>query len=595
MQQETLIEFRPLDTWFGEYGFDWMRVYEGGFTTHFKAWLSADWNFDFLRDDEIPYIDGASDAVTAYPRPPHTMRGTPADGSRYRPLGVPGTGIVAGGFVGYSILMELSPAKAQEAIQKEYESFEIPRPGTLSYRLKTYFVPWLNLFPAPDAGRSPAPAPGAPSLGTAFPPPPRPGVPPPPPAPPFQPPPRLCEAELQVLYDIKNALPQKIVIEFDKNFIEIDGNTTGKYELTPVPSSPTLPNYLTNVMRHPKNIKIKCIKEINDPRGSTVVVRAIDLNAPSGDPGTLAGKLIVCPNSRTYQREIKIILVRVITDIDPLVGVTTGAFDSREVAQLFNSLHQALLRPDIVDLDETGRRYELDLSAEPEFRNPGLYSVASPAPAGSTPGQFVIPPPASSSLPDWQITTGRGKLHRFLVRTFNANRTNNGLPPITDRYFLFAFDNPGERFTGVADGNFVDEETYVPPGHPGNPSTAFGPKILATRIYWRPSTAVFKNRSHDVSAHEMLHALTLRHTHRDWVTPPPAPPSYNTSAPAEFSYLQPNSMMSSGCRFLFHFKTTTNIMSYNDMLAPTTWHWQWEIMRNNAGIAPHYWTRGKAE
>ena len=331
----------------------------------------------------MPYIDGARGAGSDYAYAPYVPN-TDSVPHRNRTTPALGTGIILGGFTGFSTMMELSTAKAQEAIQKEYESFEIMRAGTLTYRLKTYFVPWLKLFPEPDAGGVPAPVLGAPSLNIV-------------------PPLRLCEAELQLVHDIKNALPQSIVIEFDKDFIEVDGDSSGRYTLPSVPSALTHPGYLNNVMQLMNNVRIKCIKEIDDLSGSKITVYAVDQTTNPGEKGTLAGKLIVCPNSRkTYQKEIKIILVRVRTNIDPTVGPVIGTFIVSEVRQLFSTLHQALLHPNVVNLDETGNDYVLDLRRVPEFHNPALYSTHDHTQgdiwvSGNT-GPFGFPPATPGRL-----------------------------------------------------------------------------------------------------------------------------------------------------------------------------------------------------
>jgi hypothetical protein len=229
MQQETVIEFRPLYIWKGEFGFDWMRIYEGSPVGHTSTGItySSNWHGMFLGPEEMPYIDGAIDAATTYPRPYEANAET---GIRHRPAGIAGKGIVWGGFHPSSPLVEMSAAKAQEKLKKEYKSFEIARPGPLSYRLKTYYIPWLNLFPDADAGVSAAVA-GAPSLKITT------------------PPPRLSEVSLHLFYDAKNQPPGKLVIEFDKNFIEVNGDNTGSYTLS-IPSTlltPTPTNHVGSV------------------------------------------------------------------------------------------------------------------------------------------------------------------------------------------------------------------------------------------------------------------------------------------------------------------------------------------------------------
>lgn len=612
---ETVIEFRPMLTWKGEFGFDWMRVYEGNLTEHHDPQCSATWNVSFLLKEEMPYIDGASDAATEYYFGPYESYRYPGTISFFdRPTPPLGTGIVWGGFDG-SPLLESSPARMQKLLQKEYESFKIIRGKTPTYRLSTYFVPWLNLFPEPDAGvsvpvdmlslkekenkasiLSKVPLPLPILLLKLFSPPPK----------IFSPPPRICEAELQVLYDIKNASPQKIVIEFDKDCIEVNGDATGKYELPPDPSTLTPPltpaSYFDNVVQHPQTLKIKCVKGVSDPKGSQITVRAFDKHAKPDDEGRIAGKLIVCPNSREmYQKKIKIILVCVKTNINSTIGETTGAFTPEEIERLFCTLHQALIHPDIINLDESGKEYELDLSAVPEFHDPKRY--ASGFPPGTSPGKFVsfnhIPGSQHGSSPEWMIRDNHDELHRFLFNKFNATRKT----PITDRFFIFAFGNGGDGFSGKADGNYVDMEVPVPVGHPNNPLNApkKTAKVTVKTVRWRPFTALFKERSDIAAAHETLHSLTLRHTHRDWGVPALSRPyatstTLSTTGTADFRYLRANvATMSVRCKYFFPFRTTTNVMSYSTVERNSTWHWQWAIMRANVDIAPDDLTLGKEE
>jgi hypothetical protein len=519
--------------------------------------------------EEMPYIDGASDAATTYPIP------YVADADHDRPAGIAGQGIVLGAFHSSSLLVEMSASRAQEQLKNEYRNFEIARPGPLSYRLKTYYIPWLNLFPDADAG-----VPDAPSLCIE-------------PLPARPPPARLSEAELQLLYDVKNQPPGRVVIEFDKDFIEVDGNNTGSYTLPVPPLTPSIHEYNVRSMSTP--VRIRCIKEISDPEGSRVVVRAFGQNAQPSDPGARAGELRVCPNTRAHhQKEIKIALVCVRTNIEqrPKPGPVIGVFRDKEVVQIFRTMHQALLRPDIANLDEAGKPFVLDLSdprTAPEFHDPALYTPSGlPAPPGIILGKYVAPNPWE--LGTWMIENYDDNLHSCLVDRFNAERVSRGLTAITDRYFIFGF-GASAPFGGIADGPSTRVSVSIPSGHPGLPGLPPGATtghVKETR--WRPSTIVVHGRGDATAAHEILHALTLRHTHRDW-TP------LTSGHTAEWTYLGEDvPCISVGCKYLFPRGTTTNIMSYSDdKLRLTTWRWQWAIMQANTTIAPDDWTLGKEE
>jgi hypothetical protein len=184
------------------------------------------------------------------------------------------------------------------------------------------------------------------------------------------------------------------------------------------------------------------------------------------------------------------------------------------------------------------------------------------------------------------------------VNKFNATRKT----PVTDRFFIFAFDNEAQ-FAGQTDGRYAEVEVPAPLGHPNNPLSA--PQATATvkvkQVRWWPFTVLTKGRPVIAAAHEVLHALTLRHTHRDWDVPAPSRPyatstTLSTTGAADFRYLRnPKSVMSSACKYLFPFRTTTNVMSYSTVQRNSTWRWQWAIMRANVDIAPDDLTLGKEE
>jgi hypothetical protein len=74
---------------------------------------------------------------------------------------------------------------------------------------------------------------------------------------------------------------------------------------------------------------------------------------------------------------------------------------------------------------------------------------------------------------------------------------------------------------------------------------------------------LFERTGDSTLVHEVMHSLSLDHTHRDWVAPN-IPGTKNN--PECFRYIFPE-------------ETTTNIMSYSRPKY-STWHWQWEIMQD---------------
>jgi hypothetical protein len=557
-QHETIIEFRPLNTWRGEFGFDWLRVYEGKSSRQIPSHIDATgWRFDHLNNYEKPYIDGASGAAQGYPLLPYPLT-TPNAAPRERPTlpsdppPVPGVGMVIGAHK--SLLEQMPPADARRRIGNEYIRMPIARPGPLSYRLDTYFVPYLNLFPEQDAS-------GAPLGGQALPPNPRlafspPAPPSPTPAPPpppiaLTPPVRRCEAELQVLYDIKNQKPGKIAIEYDPTLFAITGSgssspkagSTNVHEyIIPDSQYGITPATYQDSVKVAETIRIKCLREIGtlfQPDYKLNVV-AYPANPQPGDGGTVVGMLNVCGNSAIFRKEIKIALVKVITNIGQTSATQTGVFNMDEVNALYHTLHQALITPDIISKDEQGNDYILDLTNDPKFH-------AARGRAG-----FIRPGPRNSNIA--HLIDPRGfKSH--LLNAFKSQLAAKGLNAITDRFLVFAFDE-NATVGGIAFSNGVNERIV----HNGS-------TVRINQIYWLPATAIFTRRSTGVLAHEQLHALTLRHTHSDWDATP------TRSVP-----ITPN------CKYIFPYKATTNVMSYNHRNMYSTWRWQWEIMRRNVDV-----------
>jgi hypothetical protein len=173
-------------------------------------------------------------------------------------------------------------------------------------------------------------------------------------------------------------------------------------------------------------------------------------------------------------------------------------------------------------------------------------------------------------------------LFRFLVNKFNAQRVANGRRVMKDRRLLFCFELEAD-FSGTTDGVHTLVSVNVPSGHPLR-SSKRTEDVGKSR--WRPSSLLARDRRDFAAAHELLHTLTLPHTHRDSRL-------FSSGHTTEWTYLR-ISGISAKCKYLFPFKTTSNIMSYSDS-AFTTWRWQWAIMQANAAIAPVDWDLGKEE
>jgi hypothetical protein len=551
-QHETVIEFRPLRTWQGEFGFDWMRVYEGA-SGRIGGNIPG-WEFAHLGGDEKPYIDGASGAARDYPKPPYKVM-EPTD-----PPPVAGEGIVIGGYK--SPLEQMSPAEAREKIRGEYMRRDINRPQPLSYRLGTYFVPYLNLFPEKDANGAPLggqEVPSNPRLALSFSAPPSSTPAPPPPAPALRPPVRRCEAELQVLYDIKNEKPGKIAIEYDPKLFAITGSgasrpkagSQGVYEyIIPASKYRITPSTYQDSVKVAEVIKIKCLREINVPYHALHVRAYPVVNPRPGDKGTIVGMLNVCGNNASYRKEVKIALVKVITDIGQTTNLATGKFDVDEVGALYHTLHQALITPDIINKDEHGNDYILDLTAAPKFH------------LASDSDGFIVPAPPpipgmTNAIPG-MVNHGAG-FGSYLVAAFNQQLRAKGLNAVADRFLIFAFD---EKAAGNISGFALSKEVLEKITNPA------GNEVSVIRTIWLPGMALFKGRDRKTLTHEQLHTFTMHHTHSDWGGGNPIPPDSIT----------PN------CKYIFPQQATTNILAYGGNSRCSTWHWQWKIMRDNVDV-----------
>jgi hypothetical protein len=370
-----VVEFRPLITYQGEFGFDWLRVYEG-----------PDSGATINHTEEIPYIDAADATATRH------------------------TGQVEGGFNSAAPNGPgLTPAEAKTRIQTEYNNFPIVRSPSapvprINYRLLTYFVPYLNLFPD---GTEPAWVWRTPTVGAYILKPPSGVTLPKPP----------CEAKLQVLIDIKHQAPDKIVLEYNPEFLEITGaatsgaTTPGKYVI-PGGYTVTPETYADNVKKSAE-ITVKCINAT--ALDIEILAWAYDCNGVKVISNPV-GKMIVRANTIAHQRVMKIALASVKTNTNNNSrGGNIGTFNpptaNLELTQLFNTLHQALIIPDVVNtivapsgsqdvtLDLTqNRRFHHDPTAAGSAITGSLTTAGGlTTGAGGTVGQFVHPPATTSA------------------------------------------------------------------------------------------------------------------------------------------------------------------------------------------------------
>ncbi|OTQ52718.1 hypothetical protein [Gilliamella apis] len=510
-KSSVVVEFRPLNNWDGEFGFDWLRLTEAE-----------------ARDIEQSYIRNADNQVVAF---------SPNN---------PTFGLVESGFA--TVKKDLDDAKAQKKIQKEYKTFSISDKGRVSQsRHLTYYVPYLNLYP--QAGLSPLKAltKGLTEYATTE--------------------PRPCEAKLRMIVDIKGQSPESIEIEFNnKDFAitlniadaetEIDGEVTSLKIPVPKNYTPTPDTAATSrklvAGASDLIVTITCLrslssnKEINvyayHEQDSTKLNKKAreDLEkinkqhnkANPGDPNDpttviltnqkLAGKLIVLQNDAPKQKELKMLMIKVKTDIVGTGASITGRFTQVERKKLYNVLHQALIHPRLIDQKNTSD-FILDLSTNADF------STTTSATGTKIIGKFINSNGIYMDHPDFNTE---------LLRIYDANPN---FPPRADYFLVFCFAAP--------------------------PYDSTLGQVMKIKGNFVKSVTLYQDHANDDATipHEGLHGLQLRHTHRD-----ETPLKYPSC-----KYIFPHSRLGADL-------STTNIMSYNtNTEAHSTWRWQWEIIQAN--------------
>ncbi|OTQ52720.1 hypothetical protein [Gilliamella apis] len=530
-KSSVVVEFRPLNNWDGEFGFDWLRLTEAE-----------------ARDIEQSYIRNADNQVVAF---------SPNN---------PTFGLVESGFA--TVKKDLDDAKAQKKIQKEYKTFSISDKGRVSQsRHLTYYVPYLNLYP--QAGLSPLKAltKGLTEYATTE--------------------PRPCEAKLRMIADIKGQSPESIEIEFNnKDFAitlniadaetEIDGEITSLKIPVPKNYTPTPDTAATSRKLVAGAIElivtITCLrslssnKEINvyayHEQDSTKLNKKAreDLEkinkqhnkANPGDPNDpttviltnqkLAGKLIVLQNDAHKQKELNVILIIVQTEVD--VGATKkGSYHSSELKKLSNVLHHALVHPRLITKLNSSE-IVLDLTSDNNFKK---VLPDATKPRGLNNGYYIYP--------SGKININEASFSDYIYDKFINTEIKTG-KTITKPYqnltrangYFLVFSFADKALNGSVIGNVLIDK-----------SKNF---LKSVALYGNLDRA---NNLSNVFAHEAYHGIQLRHTHRD-----------------ETPLKHPN------CKYIFPHRgygimlATSNIMSYNaGTYAYSTWHWQWEIMQKN--------------
>ena len=356
---------------------------------------------------------------------------------------------------------------------------------------KLYHTPYLNIYSKGASDRLAA------SLNPAYPKPPH-------------------EIELRILVQIDDEAVDNLEFEYDKTVFKLDKNELKDKAVTPKKQSVDV------------KVKISCIADFNQNKYIKVI-------AKKGTTRKLAGQIVVCKNGLHYRKEIKLVLVNVITDTDNDQIKNKGFFKGNETTNLVRALYQSLLNGIIV------QGPDLDLSNNTD------YQKLSSGPSAPVYGKFIYRNTGSGDHffdgKLWEFSSALRPLHKDVQGKFLA------LHPRFSGYFtVFAFYE--QAFMGDLQGSVEDINTrnvilYLPadfitdPDDPANTST-------------RSTTAL---------SHEVYHGLGLEHTHDN--SPSPISPRQK--------YIYPHA--NSG-------DPTDNVMSYN-IMSITLWNWQLKIIRAN--------------
>ena len=251
---------------------------------------------------------------------------------------------------------------------------------------------------------------------------------------------------------------------------------------------------------------------------------------------SLAGKILVGVNDEKAQKRMKFVLVSVKT----IIGgkEKQGKFPKDQLELLSNTLHQMYINPIFKQYAEEKKRGNpsgasgkqkpmvLDLTKSPYAEEYAKYATSK----GIDMSQIHEDTEGKESMANQHLS--RENLASFLRRIFLKQ-----FPQYANCFTIFSlFDKGIMNISGFCEMK-ADPQT--------------GKLSL-----YKKNVVLFGNRKPTTLCHEVLHGLGLRHTHIDDET-----------------------ILKEEKKYVFKQKTTDNIMSYADY-RKTTWHWQWELIRN---------------
>ncbi len=345
--------------------------------------------------------------------------------------------------------------EAYRALKREYMSIPTQKPNT------QYFAPYLNLYPQTYS-----------QLFKDEP------VPP-------------SEAELNILIEVDEPL-SKLDFDYDTTLFSI---------VSPVLSNPQTSSN--------KTITITCLKDFSENK--QIRVLAYPLGLTNKSDAKLAGIIIVGKNDLATRKDLKVVCIRVRTDITG-TPINTGDFSIEEKINLKKALYQnfifGLIEDYSQDITNTiDHNHLFDLTTDSNFKLGGLYI----------------------DLKTKLIAQDNKDFFTYLRNTF-LSRPNN--IKYRNHFLIFSFgDDAYDGSTG--------QTQYV---------NAFFRNVI-----------LFSNKDKTTICHEALHGLGLYHTHQ--------------GVEKGTSNLIP--ITNPQIKYVYSKGTTDNYMSYNRFITNTWhWQWK---------------------
>ena len=343
--------------------------------------------------------------------------------------------------------------------------------------------------------------------------------------------PKPCyKATLRMLVDINEEV-DRLEFDYDKDIFEIGRPTLTDKEKTQGKTE-----------SKDKTIEITCKKSFGDENRGVIRVFAYPkgcADKPMAEQvrlRSLAGKIMVGVNDEKAQKNMKFILVRVKTRVEG--EKQEGTFSSDHLELLSNTLHQMYINPVFEQYAE-----------EKEGENPsGTCGKQEPMILDLTQGRYA------EEFAKYATSKGIGisQIHEDAEEKesmANQHPSTENLACFLRRIFLEQFPLYTNCFTIFS---LFDKGI--------NDVAGFCEMVAAPQTgqftFYKKNVVLFGDRRPSTLCHEVMHGLGLRHTHFDDET-----------------------ILKEEKKYVFEKYTTDNIMSYADR-RKTTWHWQWEIVRD---------------